>query len=498
MSRRKEIFKDAGIYTVSSYIAQFLDIFTGILSRRFLGPANMGIWSFLQVILNYAKHSALGVTMATARDVPYFREKGDAARVEETKNLVFTFTLATSLLCSLGVAGYAFWERPRLSPAIFTGLLAVAVLVLLQRMYNLYVVLLRAHKQFAFVGVLNIFSSVLGLLLTAGLTWRFQLYGFYAATLLNYLLILIYIQRRSGQRFSFRFNLKPMLPLLSFGFAVLVSDILRTVFTSMDRIIITKYLGFEELGLYSIALMASNYLYSLPNMIGIVFFPHFQEVFAKRDNSADLEKFLTGPTFCLAYLFPLLIGTLWIFSPLFVSRVLPEYLRGTRAMQVLSLASFFWALTHAFSLFMVTVRRHWHLVPLNGLLAGLAWLTMTFFIKSGWGIEGIAVSGILLAAIYFFALSLMALVQIYDKAKILKFYFKIALIFIYLSAALLLLDIFFGRAAGLLLAVKYSVFLLVISPLLFLAEKEQQIFSTLRGLAAERLSRKKREPHAAA
>ena len=126
MPQKKTIIKDASIYALGSYGARAFDIVNGIVIRSFLGPTAMGIWAFLQVILNYAKHSGLGMTTATARDVPYYRGKGDEAKADEIKDLVFSFTLITAFIASVGIAAYAFMNQSRYSGALFYGFFAVA------------------------------------------------------------------------------------------------------------------------------------------------------------------------------------------------------------------------------------------------------------------------------------------------------------------------------------------------------------------------------------
>lgn len=481
MSKRKEIFKDAGIYTVSSYIAQVFDVLNGVLMRRFLGPANMGIWAFLQVIQNYAKHSSLGVTTATARDIPYYREKGDPAKVDEVKNLVFTFTVLASLLTSAGIVLYAFWKRRSLSPEIFWGLCVVSAIIFIQRIYNLFITLLRAHKEFTLTGLLNILSSILSVLFTVVLTWKFQLYGFYAGLILNYIAIIAAVLLKTKYRFTFRFSWKELKPLLSLGIAVLVADILRSVLVSIDRLVITKYMGFEALGIYSVALMADNYLYSLPNMFGVIFFPHFQEAFAKKDSAHDLEKYLREPTIGLSYFFPMIIGLVWCFSIWFVPTFLPKYNEGITALKILSLGSLFFALTHSFTTFLVTVKKHWLLIPLNAAAVvfglGINWV----FIHMGKGIEWVAAAESIISFFYFFILSLVSFRSILTFKQTVGLYAKVFLLFVYFSGVLFGLDyLFAGMPNGFLkFLIEYSLFCIAMIPVLYFGEKETHVFETV-------------------
>lgn len=491
MSRRKEIFKDAGIYTLGSYAAQALDVVNSILLRRFLGPSSMGMWAFLQVVLSYAKHASLGITAATGRDVPYYLGKGEATKVEEVKNLVFTFTFFTALLTGVGVLLFAWIKRREYPTPLVVGLCVTGFLIVLQRLYNLFVVLLRAHKEFTFASVLNFLSSLFTIFFTLLLTWRFQLYGFLVGTVLGYVALLILILIKTKYRFSFYFSYKPFVSLLSLGLAVLISDVLRAFLMSIDRILITKYLGFEALGFYSVALMASNYLYALPNMLGIIFFPHFQEVYAKQDKAKDLECYLRQPTLCLAYLFPCFIGLVWILSSWLVPWMLPEYASGVPALRYLSLGSFFLALTHPFSLFIITVRKHWHLVPLQVAVIALGFSLTRIFIQRGWGIDGVALGGVVIAGFYFVALSAVCLKEVYSWRQSLQLYGIVFLTFFYFGAWLLGLERLFRAfpEGGLKFLFEMLLYGLGMIPLVWRAQKEGRVLTTFASLIQERFSK---------
>ncbi len=494
MSRRKEIFKDAGIYTLSSYVGQFFDVINGILVRRFLGPTNMGIWAFLQVIQNYAKHAGLGITTATARDVPYFLGKGDKAQAEKIQNLVFSFTILTALMVSIGIVIFAYVNRFRYSEPIYHGLFVIAALILLQRIYSLFVVLLRAYKEFIFAGILNTASSVTGLICTIVLTWKFQLYGYFASMILNYVLMIAIILWRTTYRFSFHLEWKPLVSLLSLGISMVVSDVLRSVLVSIDRIMIAKFMGFAALGYYSVALMAGNYLYTLPNMLSVIFFPHFQEAYAKRDSAHDLEKFLRVPTLCFAYLLPFLIGFVWIMSMWIIPILLPQYTSGIPALKYYILGAFFLALTTTYWDFMITIKKHWTLIPLQGFAIafgfGITWL----FIRLDWGIEGVAVADVLTCLVQFLILSFMSLRQIHKPKTMMVLYLKVFAAFCALLFALWISDhLFMSWPASLIkFAVQFLAFMVLLSPLLWLAEKEAGVLTTLRHLLADFWAKRRR------
>jgi len=482
MSRKKEIVKQASIYTIASYVAQVFDVFNGILVRRFLGPANMGIWSLLQVVLNYAKHSAVGVTTATARDVPYYREKGDFEKADRIKNVVFSFTVLTACVTAAGIVIYALAKRGSYGQSFFYGLLAVAPLIILQRLYHLRVVLLRALKDFVFVSKLNVVSSVLSVLFTITLTWKFKLYGLFLGLILNYLGLILWIRIRSGQQFAFELNFKELSPIFSLGLAMLLYDVLTTILLSVDRIMIAKFMGLEALGIYSIALMAGNFLYGLPNMLSVVLFPHLQEMYAKRDDHRDLAKFITQPTLVLAYLFPCVIALVWFAAAWIFPILLPDYSSGIPALRYFILGSYFVGLTHPFSSFFVTVRKHWHLCPVQAMLVFFSFLLTWFMIQKEMGIQGVALAMAITSVLRLAILSGFSFAILQSHFETVKIYGKILFSFLYFTGSLFLIGNWFQPASETFWKVvfEFLVFLVLMSPFFYLAEKETQVLSTVK------------------
>lgn len=493
--KRKEILKDAGIYAASSYIAQGFDFLNGILFRRFLGPESMGIWSFLQVIQNYAKHSSLGITTATSRDIPYYRQKGEIQKMEEVKNLVFSFTVLTSLITSAGLAAFALIARKQYSPEIFVGLLALSGIVLAQRVYNLFIAYLRSLKEFAFVGILNIVSSALSVVLTLILTWNFKFYGFLAANILNYIFIVTAIEFFKPCGFRFFLSWKPLKAILSLGTIILIADLLRTIVVSLDRMIIAKFLGFHELGIYSVALMADNYLFMLPNMMGVILFPHFQEALAKRDSVKDLEKYLLEPLWALSGFFPFIIGAVWFASDWLVPIVLPQYVEGIFALKILAVGSIFLAMTHSFNTFLITVRKHSFLIPIN-LIAIVVGLGLNFcFLQMKWGIEGVALAETILSFVYFLLLSAPCLKMLFPFKKIIKIYLQFFFGVCYWVIGFFAIETFFQfmTPSFVKTLIQGLCVLLVLLPLAFWTDRKSGLIDSLKAFTTRGKNPRKSE-----
>ncbi|KAF0121448.1 MAG: hypothetical protein FD151_1234, partial [bacterium] len=107
-STKDQIIKDSSKFITSVYLGNITGIITGIVTRKFLGPTLMGVWSYIQVIQYYSNLGHLGVLSAAERELPYYFGKKDQAISDKIKNNAFAFTFLVSLLFFFGLVAYVF------------------------------------------------------------------------------------------------------------------------------------------------------------------------------------------------------------------------------------------------------------------------------------------------------------------------------------------------------------------------------------------------------
>ena len=144
---KKQIIKDSSKFITTTYVANLTGIITGILTRKFLGPTLMGIWSYLQVIQHYVSYSQLGIISATEKEIPYYYGKNDHQKVSKIRDNAFTFTNIIAFLLFVILFIYAFTVKNSVPPYYFYGLITVAILASTGQYGLFYTVLLRAHKN---------------------------------------------------------------------------------------------------------------------------------------------------------------------------------------------------------------------------------------------------------------------------------------------------------------------------------------------------------------
>ncbi len=416
MSKRSEIISQAGLYTFSAQLVQLITLVAAILSRKFLGPAQMGIWATLQIVVEYSKYSTFGMLHGVAREIPYYMGKGKIEIAEEIKNVIFTTILSGSLLIGVGIFLFAFVTREKFMPEVTNGLFLTSGIIVLQRLNDFMVQLLRCYKKFELASSQMISSAIVNAILVAFLTYWFKIYGFIWALGLSFIFNILYIHLHNNFHLRFQFNAKRFKKLVIFGFPIMMIGILTTVLRSVDKIMVVRFLGFDALGFYSIAFMASTYIASFATSIAIVIIPHFQEKFSVTDNPQDLKNFLFKVSDAYALATPAIIGAIWFGAPFAVTVLIPKFIPGIEAMRLLSMSMFFFSLSQPYSDFLITIKKHFLLFPLLAVTSAVALGLNYWVIHRGFGIAGVACATSIAALfnfsiIYFFTARYVANVK---------------------------------------------------------------------------------------
>lgn len=483
MSKRKEILGQTWLYSLGTQIAQLITLLAALFSRRFLGPTQTGIWTTLQIIVDYSKYSTLGTMDAVSREIPYQIGKGEFETAEKIKNLAASFVFSGSIVLSLSISVFAFLTRGRFAAEITYGLYFVAVVIFLQRINNLQIALLRCYKRFDVETVFMIASAAVNAVLVGVLTYFFKIYGFIFALILSLVFNILFVRTRYAFKFKWNYDLKTLKPLVSFGLPLMVLGLATTFFRSLDRIMIAKFLGFKMLGWYSIALMVTSYISNFPIAIGIVLLPHFQEKYGEKDSSHDLGNYLTKSAFAVALVMPLLLAFVDLAAPYGVSLFLPKFTPGLTAMKILILNMFFISLVPLYYDALITIKKHLLLFPIifvSALLtAGLDW----FAIQRGMGIEGVAAATGIGFFVYFFTLQASAAKFFHYGKSFNKTLGFIFILFLYLTAFILAAEKiacsdFYSIKT---ISVKMLMFILFAVPLIFILNKQFNFISLIAG-----------------
>ncbi len=478
MSKHKEILRQSGLYSFGTQIAQLITLIAAICSRRFLGPAQTGIWATLQILVDYSKYSTLGTMDAVSREIPYRIGKGEIETADKIKNLAATFVFAGSFLMAGALLAFAFITKGRFRPEITYGLMWISGLIILQRLNNLLIALLRCYKRFEIEARLMIVSALVNAVLVAGFSYYFKIYGFIWAMMLSFVFNIVFVRAQYPFRFKWNFDPVMLKPLVTFGLPLMVLGLGMTLFRSLDKIMIAKFLGFEALGWYSIALMAVSYISNFPISVGIVLLPHFQEKYGLTNNPRDLESYLMKSSRAMALSMPLMLAAVWQIAPYGIEIFLKKFISGIPSMKILTLGMFFMALSQIYYDALVNIKKHLLLFPVL-VFSGLSTFLLDFaVIRAGGGIQGVATATTAGLFIYFCLVYALAVFYFsHWKTGLREFFFFLSC-FLYLVLAMTGLENVHSSGFA-LLGIKLAGLLAFSLPLIALLNREFQLIALI-------------------
>ncbi len=492
-ANKKDIIKDSTIYISSNYVAQVLGFVISIATKRFLGPSMVGVWQIVQVILGYCGYASLGTTKAAFREIPYYKGRGEFDKAEKVKNEVFTFIFMMACIPAIGVALYAFWTKGHHDNYFFVGMLYVALIVILQRLYDYYTTLLRANKEFGIIGKITVISAVLNFIFVFLLVKPLKIYGLFVASFLSALIGYAYVYYKTRYIFRFQLSKEGLGKLLNIGIPLLMTGLCFQTIRSIDKILIAKYLGVAALGNYSIAMMVHQYVVGVPNMLAVVLYPRLQEKFGERGSAAGIKNYLIYPILTVGFITFVLIGISILVVPTLVEWALPQFTEGIATMKIFLWGTFFFAVGQQASTFLITLDKQWKMIPiyLTGIISILA--LDYFFIRNGYGIQGVALGVALGALIYNFIMIIYAKSNFASGTQLAGFLLVLALGFIYYFTVVNLLDqwILWGNLWD--IVIKLVVFFAMSIPPGIYLDRQTRAITTLREtlLAKLQKSRKK-------
>jgi O-antigen/teichoic acid export membrane protein len=164
------------------------------------------------------------------------------------------------------------------------------------------------------------------------------------------------------------------------------------ILRSVDRLIIAAFLSKENLGFFGVGTIISGLIYfSFADVVRSVYAPRIMERLGQSESKLVLVDYLLQPTLIIAYLTPVIIGTLYMAIHIPIVYYLPDYTPAIGVVRILSLGSFFISIAMISMIVIVALNLQFNLLFI---MSAIILLNATFsytFILAGMGIKGVAI-----------------------------------------------------------------------------------------------------------
>lgn len=394
---RNSLFKEFSFYSSSTLIYQLSRVLVELVAAKILGPTLWGIWYLLNLTIAYRGVFNLGITNGMNREVPINLGKDNEQKAKQIENISFSTVLISAALASVIILLSAFFiENPNLKKA----LLWLIPLFVVTQFYYLVNASLKANSLFHYISRKQFIFSLLFPVFAVPLTYYLKLEGFIIAFTLALLISVGYIYRACPISYTIQYDWKEVKNLIRIGFPIMAVGIAYTFLNTVDRWIIAVFLGAEELGYYSMAIIVFGGMTLFPKVISQQLYPRMAYDWGKSNSKEELKNWAWLQTKYTGFLIlPLLVGILSVF-PWIIRTWLPEYIPGIFSLQIIVFGPLFMPFSAGWgNVLNIIDKQVYYLVVI--LIAVITNLGINyFFVVNGYGIAGVALGTVITFALY--------------------------------------------------------------------------------------------------
>ncbi|MDD5129517.1 MAG: oligosaccharide flippase family protein [Candidatus Omnitrophica bacterium] len=370
---------------------------------KVLDPGTYGVFSLFTVILSYSLWCEFGILSGMDKIIPYLRGKSDYTELNNIRNAAFTWFIFVYLFLIIVLFFVTFIPGFSFSKEINVGLRLLSVVIFLSVVQNFFLTIARAEKRFGTIGMTNaVFavSSVLLLLLFFKAPLD-RLHATLISFILAYAISLLFCMLRSEFNFKMNLSVSKLKKIIHMGFPIVVIGISFTIFTSIDRWVIVKYLGKSQLGYYAFGMSIANFLFGLMAVFAYVSFPLVRERFAKESDLTKFNPYMHNTMLLMSYIIAFSSSILIATLPFVYKNIFYKYASGLESAYFLIIGIFFISMATIPGNFIVAINKQkviifaqaigiavlliadYLVVKLTGSITGVSAVTAgTFFIYS--------------------------------------------------------------------------------------------------------------------
>jgi O-antigen/teichoic acid export membrane protein len=319
---------------------------------------------------------------------------------------------------------------------------------------------------------------------------KFELYGLYITLIITALLNLIFMHLFAGYKVKLIIDKKKLLGLWEIfrtSIPIVLVSLLYWVLGTLDRIMIGKMIGIAFVGFYSIPVMTKAYVGQLSSF-GTVLYPRLMEAYGEKKSAKEIEKYVIVPIRINAYILPSVLGAVFFIVPLLVRKILPEYIPGILAMQILLIGIFFETCRAQSFFFIIALKKQAKVIPIAVIAIGLNVLGNYILIKMGYGIYGVAAATAFVSFLSFLGIQIYAMRHFAMIKDIIGFLVEIIIPLIYTAVVALFLERFLATGNVYYDVICKSLGLTFSSvPLFLYIQKRTGIISLLYGMFLQKI-----------
>jgi len=315
----------------STGFVQVSRVVSGLVVAAIVDPAAWGNWYLLNLIIAYGALTQLGALNGMNREVPSALGRGRVTEAVDLRRsalgvVLLTTGVATILLLGLGL----------LIPAVTVtnAFLLTIALLFANQIYTYVVTSLRSTTLFNDLARLQFVQAIAYPSLSISGAFVLGIPGFILGQITTLALTSLAASGTHSVAWRPKFNRTLIRRLIAVGFPIMLVGLIHTLFATVDRWVIVGHLGSEDLGYYSLAIMALSAVALLPQVLSQQFYPRMAYAWSATRDASELRRLATRQRlYTFAAVVPV-VGLMALATPPLVRALLPQYSPGIPAVLV--------------------------------------------------------------------------------------------------------------------------------------------------------------------
>lgn len=377
------------VYISSQIGTPAVGLVTNIIAAKYLLPYDLGVIQSVMLVTIYCSFFHFGVFNGLNRNIAFYAAQNGEKKIQDMVDASWLVAVVNALIGVLVsvVVFVFFYINNYPSLYLYSVAIVLGVLVFLPITTH-YETVYRGCRAFMPLGISLNISSFTNLIFgflpmffgAIGVIFRYAI-----AQFVSFLLLFGRCPvkpKAMGKRAE-------VFDLARVGFPMLVTGVLYMFYTAADRTIVAFTLGPSAVGELALSGMIITAIQILPMSIGVLLYPRASYIYGLQKSSLALKRILIiGLILNIVTVIPMCLAS-YVWIGYIVEHFLPNYVKGIGAAKIYSLASMFLIYFGVTMIFPV-IRRNTPLIVGCVLSIVIMWILGLFFVKAGYGIEGIA------------------------------------------------------------------------------------------------------------
>lgn len=395
-SGRKSVKEDFKIRFSSTIISKIFGFARSFILPKILEPKFFGIWSLINIFLNYSNLSNLWVLSEVNRRLPQLEVQNKSKEYIITRSIGFWFGILTSTILSFITFLFLFLNKDKddILNINFLFILIVVSIIYFQQILNYQKTNMRSLGKIGALSSQEIIFSVSLLILNTLGAFYFNIIGLLISTSFTYLISLLFYTKHNPID-KLIFNSKKIFNILKHAFPLLLMAILSIIMRSAPQIIIAKKFTLEDVGYFSFGILFSTIIYTIPTSLVGVMSPRYRREYGRTFDSKQIVLMFMKSFQIISIISPIIVAAIMISVDFVVFHFLDKYIASIHITQILLVGMSFFSISLIFGDPLVAMHKQNNIIKVYLIIIPILISAILVSINLGYGLKGVVIITVL-------------------------------------------------------------------------------------------------------